>query len=327
MKNVIVTGASGFIGANLVCRLIREGCRVHLLMRPRYRRWRLTEVLAGTVVHEVDLRDKKQVSRLVARIRPRDVFNLAAHGAYSFQTDLAEMLDTNVLAAFHLMEAAADARVRSFVQVGSSSEYGFKDHAPGEREAVEPNSHYAVTKVCATMLARYVATSRQAPVVVLRPYTVFGPFEEPARFIPTLIVSGLAGRLPPLVSPTIVRDYVYVDDFVEACLVAARHASVCQGQIYNVGSGVQTTIREAVALARKMFAVKEKPVWASMPARSWDTDVWCSNSRKIRRELGWRPRVSFEQGFDKTVQWLLDHPRLLRYYRARAGAGRGPRTS
>jgi len=108
---------------------------------------------------------------------------------------------------------------------GSSSEYGVKDHAPAENEQLEPNSDYAVAKAAATLLASHLGRERGLPVATLRLYSVFGPFEEPDRFIPTLVVHALRGQLPPLVDPAIARDFVYLDDVVEAFLLTAARGS------------------------------------------------------------------------------------------------------
>src|SRR6185436_2537188 len=104
----------------------------------------------------------------------------------------------------------------AFVNAGSSSEYGFKDHAPAETEWLEPNSDYAVTKAAATLYCRQVAVSGRLPLCTLRLYSIYGPYEEPTRLIPTLILHGTEGALPALAAPDTARDYVHVDDASEA---------------------------------------------------------------------------------------------------------------
>ncbi len=315
VKRAVITGASGFIGANLARRLIREGYETHLLLRANHKTWRIQEILKQVHPHTVNLVDREKIGKVFKKIRPHSIFHLAAHGAYSWQDKFEPILQTNVLATYHLLDAALKTGFESFIQVGSSSEYGFTDHPPSEKERIDPNSYYALTKSCATMLARYVALSQKANVVILRPYNVYGPYEEPARFIPTLIVKGLEGKLPALVSPFVARDYLYVDDFVDACLLAARQAKNHIGEIYNVGTGVQTTIQDAVQLAKKILPIKSAPRWGSMPNRIWDTRVWVSNSQKIRKQLGWKPRYSFKAGFEAMAGWLKASPPTLRFYK------------
>lgn len=313
----LVTGASGFLGANLAHRLLSSGNEVHLLLRPGRDGWRLAGDLEQFHVQYVDLRDAQAVTEAVRRIRPEWVFHLAAYGAYPEQDILDEAVQTNFLGAQHLVEACLATGFEVLVNAGSSSEYGFKNHPPTETEWLNPNSHYAVTKASATLLLRYLAITRSARIVTLRLYSVYGPYEEPTRFIPTLAVKGLRGQLPPLVDPGVARDFVHVDDVCEAFLATARGQDPEPGAIYNVGSGVQTTIERAVAVARGLLGIEQEPSWRSMADRKWDTTTWVSDSSLIRAQLGWSPRHTFESGFASTVDWLRQHPDMLHLYRER----------
>lgn len=316
MKRVIVTGATGFVGSNLARRLLRDGHEIHLLVRPRHSSWRIDDIRHDVRLHEVALEDAEAVTQTVGRIRPDRIFHLAAHGAYSSQTDLRQMIQTNLVGTINLVEACLTTGFEAFVNTGSSSEYGFKDHAPAEDESPEPNSHYAVTKAAATLFCRHTAQSRALHLPTLRLYSVYGPYEEPTRLIPRLITHGLKGELPPLVNPNVARDYVYVDDVTEAYLLAATAArgELEPGAIYNVGTGVQTSLEEAVETARRVLSIKHEPQWGSMPEREWDTNVWVADNRKIKDALGWQPQYSFEQGFRLTVEWLRDSPALRSFY-------------
>ena len=307
MKRVVVTGASGFVGANLVRRLLAEGHEVHLLLRPGYAAWRLQAIRDEILLHEVDLRDGEGLARVVALIRPEWVFHLAAYGAYSHQTDLAQMVATNISATAHLITACLATGFEAFVHTGSSSEYGLVDHAPAESEAIDPNSYYACTKAAATHLCRHIARDHDVHVPTLRLYSVYGPYEEPTRLLPTLVLRGLRGELPPLVNPEIARDFVFVEDICDAYLLAAAHPQTERGAIYNVGTGVQTTLREIVELARGQCEIASEPIWGSMGDRHWDTETWVADADKIARELGWRPRHGLAEGFSRTVEWFAAH--------------------
>ncbi len=313
-KKVIVTGASGFIGANLVRRLAAEGHEVHCLLRRNHREWRIEDIRRAFITHTADVSDKKAVRDVVLRVRPELVFHLAAYGAYSYQNDIEEMIAVNVRGIHYLVSAALEAGVRRFVNVGSSSEYGFKDHAPKEDEPLEPNSHYALSKAYAAMFCRHTALSQQAGIVTLRPYSVYGPYEEPARFIPALLVNGLQGRLPPLASPEVARDFLYVDDFLDACLLCAQKEDIPPGAVYNAGTGIQTTLREAVETARQILSIPAEPNYGSMKGRSWDTSTWVSDSGKIKRELGWAARCGLRRGLKRTINWLRDNPAMESFY-------------
>ncbi len=307
MKRVLVTGATGFIGSNLVRRLLHDGSEVHVLIRNDHITWRLRDIESDLRVHLGDVEDEDAVGEALSVAHPDWIFHLAAHGAYSSQTDQKRMVLTNVVGTVTLLESCLRAGFEAFVSAGSSSEYGFKDHAPTEDEALEPNSHYAVTKASASLYCAYTGRSRDVHVTTLRLYSAYGPYEDPNRLIPALAMAGLEHRLPPLVDPDVARDFVYIDDVVEAFVLAAARCRT-PGAIYNVGTGRQMRLRDVVDVVRRLTATEEVPKWGSMSNRTWDTSVWVANPARIRRELGWSPKYTFEKGFSAFVSWLKRNP-------------------
>jgi UDP-glucose 4-epimerase len=313
-RRVLLTGAGGFIGANLARRLLADGHDLHLLLRPGHQRWRLEAIAEAATVHHGDIRIAEEVRAAMERIRPDWIFHLAAYGAYPAQRDLEQAAATNVVGTLNLSQAALAVGFEAFVNAGSSSEYGFKDRPPAEDAWLDPNSAYAATKAGATILLRHLALEHRVRITTLRLYSIYGPWEEPSRLLPNLVVLGLDGELPPLVSPDIARDFVYVDDCCDAFLLAAL-SSRQPGSVYNVGSGIQTTIREAVAAARTVLNIAAEPSWGSMEQRSWDTKSWVADSRLIREELGWEPRTTLAEGIESTAAWFRRSPAELELYR------------
>lgn len=312
-KRAIVTGGTGFVGANLVRRLLADGLEVHLLVRVGYNPWRIEALRAHVRLHEVDAGNRQTLRDLLETIRADWIFHLAAHGAYPHQDDVAQMVQTNVVATINLVDAAVRAGFEAFVSAGSSSEYGFKDHAPKEDEALEPNSAYAVTKAAATLYCRYVGQSVGLRVMTLRLYSVYGPYEEPTRLMPRLLVKSLSNSLPPLVDPEVARDYIYIDDVNDAFVAAATtpHA----GAVYNIGSGVQTSLREVVEIVRRLRKLNVEPAWGTMPRRRWDTTIWVANKERAHTQLGWEPRIDLAAGIARMAKWLDDNLSVLDHYR------------
>ena len=304
---VFITGGTGFVGANLVRRLVRDGHEVHLLVRPGYQPWRVVGLEKQVQLHEVFLADSTSVDRVVADIRPQWVFHLAVSGAYSWQKDLDEMVQTNIQGTINLVRAALKVGVEVFVNTGSSSEYGLKSSPPTEESLLEPNSDYAVTKASATLFCQFTAKQDKVRIPTLRLYSAYGPFEDPNRLFPNLVTHGLKGVFPPLVSPDVARDFVYVDDVVDAFIRVAEHTTGDYGPIYNVGTGVQVTLREIVDTAQRCLSIPGEPVWSTMAARSWDTKSWVADSRRIKNELGWRPSYGLEEGFKAFAKWYAEN--------------------
>lgn len=313
-KRVLITGGAGFVGACLARRLLSEGHRVELLLRPQSDRWRLEDIVGDLSIREADLREKERVGAAVAAVAPDWIFHCAAHGAYSWQTDPGGIFESNVLGTLNLAEACVYQGFEAFVQAGSSSEYGLKDHPPTEKETPEPNSYYAVAKVAATLLCRNLAERHGVRMLTLRLYSVYGPWEDPRRLIPTLVAYGVRGELPPLVNPKTARDFVHVDDVCQAFMLAAQATRPEPDGIYNVGSGRQTTLREVVDVAKAVLRIEVDARWGSHEPRAWDTDVWVADSSKIQSELGWSAHQSLSSGIEQMAAWLRGRPDLIQRY-------------
>lgn len=313
-KRVLLTGSTGFVGANLARRLVRDGHEVHLLVRPRDTRWRIKTILDDVKLHECTLQEEELVEQVVTSIDPEWVFHLAAYGAYSSQRNVHDIITTNFNGTVSLVEACLKTGFEAFVNAGTSSEYGYVDHAPLESELPTPNSHYATSKAGATLYCSYVAQAQKRRLTTLRLYSVFGPWEDPTRLLPTLLVRGMRGELPPLVSPAIARDYVYVDDITEAFIQTARLRSGETGSVFNVGTGVQTSLAQLVELVRGQLSIAAEPAWGSMPDRQWDTDVWVSDSSAIRAAVGWYPSFTLAQGMLKFAEWINSDSAVRDHY-------------
>lgn len=317
MNRVLITGASGFVGANLARRLLHDSYEVHLLLRNDRDNWRLRDINSECRITIGDVSDGDSVRSCVRKSKPQIVFHLAAYGAYSYQTGMEAMIATNLLGCVSLMDACVESNVECFVQTGSSSEYGYKDHAANEEEHLEPNSHYAITKAAATHYCSHAAKTSGIRAATARLYSVYGPFEEPTRLIPTLLVHCLKGKLPPLVSPTTARDFVFVDDAVAALVRIAQSSAMAPGAVYNVSSGTQVRLEQLVEQVRSILRVDEEPRWGAMPGRQWDTDVWVGNAAAIERDIGWKAETSLADGLRATAEWFRGNQELLRYYEAR----------
>jgi UDP-glucose 4-epimerase len=314
MKKVLITGASGFVGTNLARRLMREGHDVHLLLRSSYKPWRIEEIKKEVVIKLVDLADENRVTAVVKHIKPDWVFHLATYGAYSQQDEVGRMIETNIKGTWYLLRACLKAGVKVMVNTSSSSEYGFNSDAPSEKVTVTPNSDYAVTKTAATLLCNYFANRYQLYIPTLRLYSVYGPYEEPSRLMPTLLIQAQKGKWPPLVNPQTARDFIYVNDICEVFLKVTRRRSKEWAPIYNLGTGKQIRLRQLANIVRKMFQIKAMPRWSTMNQRQWDTSVWRANIAKIRRDYRWKPKYNLALGLQEMNDWLLQ-PKWQRYYR------------
>jgi dolichol-phosphate mannosyltransferase len=314
MGPVLVLGASGFIGANLLRRLgtVRDDV---FGTTSRYPAWRLDGVALDHVLAS-DLLLAENITKLLDEVRPQTIFNCVAFGAYSFQKDADLIYRTNLNLTAALLEEVASRGIHCYVHAGTSSEYGAQAAAPGEEQGTKPNSHYAAAKAAAAGVIHYMGKHRGVFCINLRLYSVYGPYEDSSRLVPQVAIQGLAGRLPELVNPEISRDFVYVDDACRAFICAATQARQEHwGSSYNIGTGVCTTMAEVAQLARQHFKIRDEPRF-TMKQRDWDVTRWYANPQRAKEELGWVPQVTLATGLEMTTAWIQQLEDQERYLSA-----------
>lgn len=303
-QRVLVTGASGFIGANLTRALIAGDAEVHALARPRVEAFGTPEIPRGIRVHRADLVDRAAVSEALAVARPSVVFHLAAsRGHPDTNAERCAAVSDTVLGTANLLEELLACRPERLVHVGSSLEYGHRARALREQDPLVASTFRGAIKAAATMLALAFGRRTGTAVTVLRPFSVYGPWEHPHRFVPNVVRAALRGEPIQLTPRGFRHDFVFVDDVVEACLRAAVVPEAA-GEIFNVGTGRDTTNEEVVerlaAVAGRELDVR---IGAHEP-RPWDTSTWVADTRKAGRLLGWRARHDLDAGIAKTLAWF-----------------------
>ena len=300
---VLVTGASGFVGANLYKTLAAVRDDVYAVVN-REKGWRLADVHNERVI-AVDLNDFAATKNLVNSVGPQTVLDCVAYGAYSFEEDTNLIYQTNFQAIINLVSLLAAQPFTAYIHAGSSSEYGTNCTAPSEDSVCEPNSPYAVSKVALAGYLRFMGKQRSFPCVNLRLYAVYGPLEDTSRLFPNLLRQALAGKLPPFVDPRTSRDFIHVDDVCAAFIMAAAkmHPGI-YGDNFNIGTGIKTTIAELAETTRHMFEVAAEPQFGTMEGRAWDLADWYADPRKAIEKLGWKPLVNLEEGLRSMARWV-----------------------
>jgi nucleoside-diphosphate-sugar epimerase len=309
-KCVLVTGAAGFIGANLVRALLRENAVVHALIRPRSRPWRLADVLSRLVLHRVDLNDFSRLGPAVREMRPHILFHLALPSGHpSTYRENIDMLRTSVLGTANLLEATASADFQRFVHIGSSLEYGPRESPHRESDPLAPVTPRGAAKAAATLQCRQFAHANGRPAVVLRLFSVYGYWEAPTRLVPTAICAAINRGTMRMTGPGYVRDMIFVDDVVNAC-VRATQTDLAPGEIINVGSGTQSSNEEVIATIEELCGREIRVERGTYPPSPSDTDHWVADIRKARKLLGWEPQHTLREGLEKTIHWMRRHRSL-----------------
>jgi dolichol-phosphate mannosyltransferase len=300
---ILVTGAAGFVGANLFRKIFEQRQDVHALVQT-VRNWRL-EGVSDANIAGANVNDSAALKHLVDQIAPQTVFDCVAYGAYSFERDPSLIYETNFQSIVALTTLLKERGISAFVHAGTSSEYGSNSAAPGEDATCLPNSHYAVSKVATAEYLRYMGKHHRFPCANLRLYSVYGPLEDGSRLIPNLLHKALSGSLPPFVDPTTSRDFVHVDDVCAAfILTAVKMNPDFYGESFNIGSGQCTTIADLAALTREMFGVQEEPKFNAMEGRNWDLSDWYADPSKAREMIGWQAEIPLADGLRATADWV-----------------------
>jgi nucleoside-diphosphate-sugar epimerase/glycosyltransferase involved in cell wall biosynthesis len=317
---ILVLGANGFIGANLLRHLLR--CRTDAYgTSSNAGPWRLEGLPTENVVPG-DLLIEHSLTALLDGVRPRTVFNCVAYGAYSFQTNASLIYRTNVELTARLVEELQKRGVQRYVHAGSSSEYGDEASGPTEDAVLHPNSHYSVSKGAAAGLLYYAGRKQGFPGVNLRLYSIYGPYEDSSRLVPTAVLNGLGGRHSQYVDPEISRDFVYVDDACEAFFDAALNLpEACYGDSFNIGTGTRTTIGEFARLNKELFDLPGEPAF-TMPSRRWDVAHWYANPARAQATLGWSAHTPLREGMERMTAWCRTIDNVDRYIHSSKKFGR-----
>lgn len=286
----LVTGAAGFVGAHLVRRLAADGWDVVALVRPGGDACRLP--VPGTVV---DLTDPAALSAAVRAAAPDVAFHLAAARAKGTPAERAATAAVNAGSGLHLVEALPD-RCRAVVRLGSSTEYGALTGPMDERSPLAPRGFFGATKAAGSLLLAAAAAERGLRAAVLRAFQVYGLHDQPGRLVPTVLRAAATGAPLPLTGPGLRRDWVHVDDVVEACVRAAIADDLPAGQVLNVGTGVQTANEELVALAEQVTGRRLDVRRGAHPGRGWDTGSWVCDPALAGELLGWTAQVPLPDG-------------------------------
>lgn len=300
---IFVTGATGFVGSHLTRKLVSLGCNVHVLVRSTSNLWRLKDISSKITFHHGDLADRTTLEKVFTKVKPRGVFHFGVASVISgFGASNDTIIATNVSGTVNLMDIASPYPYDFFVAMGSFLEYGFKDHPIMENELCEPGELYGVTKLLGTLYGQALARAKGKPIMTLRLFTPYGPWNEKDRLTHKIIASALAGKEIALTHPKVSRDFVFIDDIVELVLEAAGKARENRGEIFNLGSSLRTTIGEVVSYILEKTGSKSEVKWGAFRAVSYDSDMWQADMTKNFSRFSWRPKHTIQSGLDKTIE-------------------------
>jgi len=312
-QKVLVTGATGFIGINLVRRLSGPDFQVHILLRSGTNISKIKDILPKTITHEVDLKESTKLKRVVKEINPKFIFHLATAGIFpsSQKTPAKRIVETNVLGTINLITACEDIDYKCFINTGSSSEYGLKDYPMKETDTCEPVNLYGITKLASTLYAQMESLVKNKPILTLRLFSPYGPYDTTRRLIANVTIRALKNYPLTLASPNTTRDYVFIKDVLDAYTLCMSRGHKFAGEIFNIGSGKTHTTHSIVTKILKITNSKSKVLWNYLPVNSQEPKIWQADTSKSKKLLNWRPKNSLDSGLAKTIAWSRMNLNLL----------------
>jgi nucleoside-diphosphate-sugar epimerase len=296
MSRVLVTGAGGFCGHAIAAALAARGHEVIATVRPSRRS--LARPLAQVELAECDLTDRGALERLVARVRPERCVHAAGIGVQGTCDDLDRLLLTNVTATAALVTALAEGGAERVVTLGSSREHGTPDGTPDDL--------YGISKLAGGLAAGSIARRSELDCLHLRLFSVYGPGEAPRRLVASLLRAVTAHARLELGDGGETRDFVCIDDVVEATLHALFAPAGTVGT-FDVGTGIETSVRELAHLASTLAGADPGLVQFD---RDGDLPVRHADTRTTAQQLGWHAATSLRDGIAQTLDALRGELRL-----------------
>lgn len=285
-KIALITGINGFIGRNLAGILSENGYRVAGLPRPL-------------------LNNPTQLELFIDEISPTHIFHLASYGNHSNQSKVSEIVTTNYLKTFFLLQACDKLGVPNFINFSSSSVYGLKDSPMKETDTLDTNTFYGATKVGAEYLCRAYSKQSQTNIVTVRPFSVYGEGEAMHRFIPSLI-DAIENQKEYTLYEDALHDWIYIEDFLKGVLIATDNIHKLNGQAINIGTGKQHTNRQVYDIVCQVSGKKPLDTEFKKGGKTYDTNKsWVADNTKLVG-LGYQGEYTLEQGISKTYKYYKD---------------------
>lgn len=318
-KQVLITGAGGFIGSHLTEELTNKGAFVKAFIHynsrgdPGLLRFLSQQTLAKIDIIAGDIRDFQAVDKAAAGCDV--VFHLGALISipYSYKNPY-EVAETNMLGTLNVLLAAKNQRISRLIHTSTSEVYGTAQTVPiSEAHPLQGQSPYSASKIGADKLAESFFCAYDLPVVTIRPFNTYGPRQSARAVIPTLITQALAQNKIQIGNLETTRDFTYVTDTVNGFIKASEIDGI-EGRTFNLGTGKEIRIGDLANLIIQRINPSGELIVDQSRLRPKNSEVYrlISDNSLARDVLEWHPLIELEQGLDKTIEWIREH---LDHYR------------
>lgn len=307
VRQILVTGGAGFIASHLARRLAGEGHHVHLLHRPGTDLRRISDLRASTHFIACDLVDEERLTLALDAVQPEVIYHTAGDTSLRHIDPslggVVGSIERNIRPSINLFVAAQAtcSRLSLLVRLGGIEEYGLGPVPYSEEQRELPISPYSASQVAVTHYLQMLTPYLKYRTVIVRPALIYGPAQSTQFFIPSLIEHCLKGLDFPMSSGSQGRDFLYVDDLIDA-LAMLHDCSFPGGDILNIGSGREYVVSDVAAAIVRMT---QSPTRLLKGVFSRPTEVTHPHlsTHKVEARTGWRPKVGLEEGLARTIAW------------------------
>ena len=310
MEKLLITGGAGFIGSEFVRQAVKQGVEIAIIDKLSYAGdlERLKEVEHNFAFHKVDVTNQEAVRQVFKSEKPDTIVHWAAESHVDRSiADPSPFLDTNIKGTLVLLEAARHYGIRRFINISTDEVYGDlkEDGEFCEITPLNPSSPYSVSKASADMLGRAYHRTYEVPVITVRPSNNYGPWQYPEKLIPVVIWKALHNKKVPVYARgENIREWLFVADCTDAVFEIVTNGK--PGEVYNVGSGEERRNIDVVKMILQILGKSEDQI-EFVKDRLGHDFRYSLNSNKIREEIGWKAKVLFAEGIEKTVAWYVDN--------------------
>lgn len=292
IKNILIIGGTGFIGYHLIKYLLKKKFNVISISTKRPKKIR--RIKGIKYIYE-------DVVKLKKLIKIKNQFDHVVNlSGYVDHSNKEKTYITHYLGCINLFKLFKNSKIKSFIQIGSSLEYGSLKSPQLETKGNKPKSVYSKSKFLATNFLLKKYKLYKFPAVILRGYQVYGPRQDNNRLIPIVINKSLTGKSFPCSHGNQYRDFLFVDDFVVAIYKSMLQKRAL-GKIINIGYGKPIKVKYVITKIRKIIK-KGKPIFNKIKLRPDESNILYPSISRAKRILGWRPQTNFEKGIKLTIK-------------------------